>query len=205
MLFVSHNMATIQNLCQRVIWLVNGQVDLEGDAEQIISKYLTSSADHSGEIILNQEYKKKGFWFRKVFVVNVKGNVSSVFDVRESIKICLEYELKQNIRGLEIAFSIVNAWGVKLFTIERSFHLAYQLSPGIYIGEVDIPGHFLAPGSYFINVASYLTNVEILSFHQSIVSFKIEETGSCMAIYKGQNIGVVLVDFPWKELSINKT
>ncbi len=54
-LFVSHNMATVTTLCERAIWLVNGQVNLAGDAEQITSKYLTYGAEHSGEIILSKQ------------------------------------------------------------------------------------------------------------------------------------------------------
>jgi lipopolysaccharide transport system ATP-binding protein len=39
-LFVSHNMATVTTLCRRAIWLVNGQVNSEGDAEHI-TQYLS--------------------------------------------------------------------------------------------------------------------------------------------------------------------
>ncbi len=39
-LFVSHNMAAIQNLCQRVIWLKDGQVEKVGPTEQVVNAYL---------------------------------------------------------------------------------------------------------------------------------------------------------------------
>ena len=40
-LFVSHNMASIQNLCTRVMLLSNGTIDNIGETEEIINYYLT--------------------------------------------------------------------------------------------------------------------------------------------------------------------
>jgi len=203
-LFVSHNMATVTTLCQRAIWLVDGQVNLEGDVEKITSKYLTYGAEQSGEIILAKQSQNQRFWFKKVSLLDVKGNVSSVFDVREPIKVRLEYEVAQNVKGLEVGFRVINSSGIIIFTVDRSFHLSSELSKGSYLAEVDIPSLFLVPGCYSIDIGSHIPNVEILSLHQSLISFEVEETGSRMALYKGLNFGVVLVGFPWKELSINK-
>ncbi|OMP31798.1 ABC transporter ATP-binding protein [Mangrovimonas sp. DI 80] len=43
-LFVSHNMASIQNLCDRGLLLKNGQVEFIGDIEDTITQYLTMDA-----------------------------------------------------------------------------------------------------------------------------------------------------------------
>ena len=47
-LFVSHNMTAIQSLCQRVIWLHNGTVRMDGPTDDVVRAYLstyTSLAD----------------------------------------------------------------------------------------------------------------------------------------------------------------
>jgi lipopolysaccharide transport system ATP-binding protein len=139
--------------------------------------------------------------------LDAKENVSSVFDVREPIKVCLEYELAENINGLEVGFKVINSSGISIFAVNRSFHLYSDLLRGSYSAEVEIPALFLAPGCYSIDVGSHIPNVEILSLYQSLMSFEIEETGSHMALYKGLAFGVVLVDFAWKEspvISYNK-
>jgi len=201
-LFVSHNMATITTLCQRAIWLTNGQVNMEGDTEQITSKYLTYGAEHSGEIILTKQSQNQRFWFNKVSLLDVKGNVSSVFDVREPIKVRLEYEVAQNINGLEVTFRVINSSGICIFTVDRSFYLSSELVTGNYLADIEIPSLFLSPGCYSINVAAHIPNVEILSLHESLIIFEIEETGSRMYQYKGVDIGVVLVEFPWTETKL---
>ena len=41
-LFVSHNMAAVQNLCTRCVWLDDGRVAAEGDTKDVINRYLNS-------------------------------------------------------------------------------------------------------------------------------------------------------------------
>src|SRR5215213_3721859 len=43
-LFVSHNMAAVENLCSRALWIDQGQLRLDGDPKEVISAYLTASA-----------------------------------------------------------------------------------------------------------------------------------------------------------------
>ncbi len=47
-LFVSHNMASIRNLCTRGIVLENGQVDFKGTTEESVAHYLTKGGDVEG-------------------------------------------------------------------------------------------------------------------------------------------------------------
>ncbi|MFM6686380.1 MAG: ABC transporter ATP-binding protein, partial [Dolichospermum sp.] len=51
-LFVSHNMATVTTLCQRAIWLINGKVHQEGNADWITSKYLIYGSELSGDVTI---------------------------------------------------------------------------------------------------------------------------------------------------------
>jgi lipopolysaccharide transport system ATP-binding protein len=46
-LFVSHNMAMIDNLCQRVIWLKDGRIARDGAPNDVISSYLTDLSQTS--------------------------------------------------------------------------------------------------------------------------------------------------------------
>jgi len=41
-LFVSHNMAAVESLCSRSIWLAQGRVQLDGPAHEVIEAYMNS-------------------------------------------------------------------------------------------------------------------------------------------------------------------
>jgi lipopolysaccharide transport system ATP-binding protein len=54
-LFVSHNMAAVANLCQRTILLNAGHVDLYGPTHEVIERYVTQGADRSTVDLLDRE------------------------------------------------------------------------------------------------------------------------------------------------------
>ena len=200
-LFVSHNMATINALCEKIIWLSHGHVEMEGKAEQITSKYLLHGVDNLGEVVIDNNNLDKSFWFKRLSLLNQEGNVTSVFDIKEPIKINLEYYVTQCINNFEISIRVYNSSGIPIFSTDRSSSLCSKIIAGNHISEVEINSLFLVAGSYTIDVGAHIPNIEVLSLHQSLLSFEIEETGSNMALYKGADYGVVLVNFPWKELN----
>lgn len=73
-LFVSHNMASIQNLCTRVMLLNNGTVDTIGDTEEVINYYLKKFRNEEvlKELSLRTDRKGDGrlrfldYWFENV-------------------------------------------------------------------------------------------------------------------------------------------
>ena len=52
-LFVSHNMAAVENLCSRGIWLAQGRVQLDGPVREVIEAYMGSfaSADSASKAL----------------------------------------------------------------------------------------------------------------------------------------------------------
>lgn len=200
-IFVSHSMATVTSLCQRAIWLVKGQAWQDSDAESVTSKYLTYGAELSGDIVLTDKPQPdQRFKFNRVSLINSSEETTGVFDVREPIKVHIEYQVMQQCSDLEISFQVQNSFGVLIFTVNRSSSLASEVNPGCYMSEIEIPSLLLVPGSYSIDIAAHIPMVEFLSRFQSLMSFEIEETGSPMARYAGaSSYGVVFVDIAWKE------
>jgi lipopolysaccharide transport system ATP-binding protein len=199
-IFVSHTMSTITTLCHKAIWLSHGHVKMLGDAEQITSKYLMQGAKHSGEVIFKNDDSNQKFCFKRLALLNSAGDVTSAFDIREPIRIFLEYYAYQLLKNLEVSFRVYNSSGIPIFSSNRSSSIASELTAGTHLSEIEIPSVFLVPGSYSIDIGAHIPNVEIFSHHQSVISFEIEETGSGMALYKGSSHGVVLVNFPWKQI-----
>lgn len=198
-LFVSHNMAVLSSLCQKTIWLLDGRVHSMGNSAKITSQYLTYGSQNSGEVYISNQNINREFSFDRVFLCNEHSCVTSIFGVQSSIKVCMKYSLNRSFEKLEIGFKVVNSYGIAIFSVNRSFNFDYSILQGEYLAEVQIPSSFLAPGQYTIDIAAHIPYIEILSFHESIITFEIEETGSNMALYKDHNFGVLLVDFPWQE------
>jgi lipopolysaccharide transport system ATP-binding protein len=43
-LFVSHNLAAVENLCKRAVWISDGQIRMNGDSREVIRAYLKSTS-----------------------------------------------------------------------------------------------------------------------------------------------------------------
>ncbi|MNP57642.1 Teichoic acids export ATP-binding protein TagH [compost metagenome] len=41
MVFVSHSMTTVENFCDRAIWIRNGKIVMDGDTKKVCDEYLT--------------------------------------------------------------------------------------------------------------------------------------------------------------------
>ncbi len=197
-LFVSHNMATINSLCEKTIWLSNGQVKMEGITEEITNQFLIQGSDRTGEVVINHDSSNKDFWFKRLSLVDSKGNITSVFDVKKPIIIQLEYYASQSI-DLEIALDIRNSSGVLIFSILRSVSIGSKLTLGNHIAQIEIPSLFLVPKMYSIDIAAYKEHTGFFSYHKSLIAFEIEETGSYLARYQSSECGFFFVNLPWQE------
>jgi lipopolysaccharide transport system ATP-binding protein len=198
-LFVSHQMSSVTTLCNKGIWLVNGQVEMTGDVEEVTSQYMLYGSDRTGEVIFHPPSKPSSFAFKRFALLNHAGETTSVQDVRHPIRLQIEYSAESMQRNLEISFRVNSAMGEVIFTAHRSVSCGMLVEKGSHLAEIEIPPLFLVPGSYSIDLAAHVPGVQLLAHHPSSLSFEIEETGSPMAQYHGQAYGKVLVDFPWRE------
>jgi len=198
-LFVSHNMAAINNLCDTALWLNKGKLELIGDVEQITSKYLFYGTESSGEVFFPDKNLDSRFCFKKLALLNNESEISTVFDIRQPIKIQVEYHATSSLNNLELSLRVYNSLGTPIFTTNRSSFCNLEMTKGTHISEIIIPSMFLTPGQYSIDIAAHIPNIEVISNHQSIASFEVEETGSNMLAYKGLDHGVVILNIPWEE------
>lgn len=151
-LYVSHNMATIRNLCSRCIVLDKGKVVFDGDVEKAIGVYIhgKDEKDSIGEKIAKLPADKSF----KLLSVRLKqdGRDITSGNVRNSrpLDIEMSYETKKKESGFRVFFDLYDDEGNRLF---RSFNDGQQsgisdVSPGLYVSKVSIPENLLAGGDY---------------------------------------------------------
>ena len=94
-LFVSHNMASIQNLCTRVVLLHNGMIDMIGETESVINYYLKKFRNAEIASDLNNRKDRDGsgflkftsFWFEDMANQEKISLIPSGFAFRMLLKI----------------------------------------------------------------------------------------------------------------------
>lgn len=199
-LFVSHNMGAITNLCRSSILLDRGQVVFTGSASEGVSKYLHSVKERScGEVVL--EKTSSPAYFTKIAILDANDQPTTTVDLTLPFKMYFEYDVLRPIAGLDLAFSLFDRYGTHIFysSISKSpnpINLDHQ--PGHYIAEVDFPINFMAPGLYMITSLLYQANIYSFDTRDKVISFSVIDSGSKDYIYAGEDLGAILVDFEWR-------
>lgn len=110
-LFVSHNMTAVQNLCKKSILLEHGKIKMFGDTNRVIGEYLSTNFLSQGIDNLKLRKDRKGSGKVKMtsfFVEDHKGNKVSHLETGKFYTFCLGYEAEKlaAISKLEAAISI---------------------------------------------------------------------------------------------------
>lgn len=113
-LFVSHNMAAVKNLCRRGIILEHGSIKYEGDVDSCVSKYL--SASHGGQSFeLRDRTDRVGGKRFRFIELTMKGSENeSLTQVLSGEKLTIEidYECEERLQGnLIVAVHFMDAFG----------------------------------------------------------------------------------------------
>lgn len=181
-LFVSHSMPAVARLCKRVILLENGRVRMDGPSHQVISSYMSSDVGSSavrewddaatapqGEVVI----------LRAVRVRRKDGTIGDAMDIREPIRVEMEFEVKTGGHLLQPFFRFMNEENVCLFCVpEADPEWVRRPRPvGRYVTTAWIPGNLFAEGRIFVDVALCLLNGAVVQFVESnAVSFQVIDT-----------------------------
>lgn len=205
-LFVSHNMSAITQLCTKGIYLKTGVLIQNEQIDKAVNTYLLAgtSEDSFIDLTINSEgfNRAKKMYFRKIGISPLEGENSNELDIRHPFKIGLEYEVVTPISNAEISVRIDTSTGLTIFTTFESDcdPSSKNRKPGIYEVEIIVPKMFLMPGTYFITVAAHNPMVEMYDFYENIIRFTINDTGTNYTIYGDyQKVGIIINQLKWKE------
>jgi len=149
-LFVSHNMVSLSNLCQRTIVLDKGQITFDGKTEKAIKFYLNNSNIVVSDDI-NRIKLRDGFGRIKFSKVEITDETQ--IQTGNEFRVQLYYEiLDKNIQLTKIALSIWKADGTRLIFLNTLMSNKILSNNNKSI-ECIMPNLPLVEGQYKLNVA----------------------------------------------------
>jgi lipopolysaccharide transport system ATP-binding protein len=177
--FVSHNMPAITRLCERVLLLEEGRLLADGPAHQVVGAYLNAGLGTTAARAWADRSKAPGdevVRLRAVRVCNAEGQISETFDIRQPVKIEMEYEVL--IAGYDLMphYHLYTDEGIHAFTtLDTSPDWQGRPRPaGRYLSSAWVPGNFLAEGTVFVEVG-IVTNEPRVSrvYERDVVAFQV--------------------------------
>lgn len=155
-LFVSHNMSAVSQLCEYGILLNNGLVELSGDSTNVIQQYFKTGYDNElrPAIDLYRSYNNSNAPI-KLTDVYIKGFESIIpkMEMGKQPEIRLKLEVLEHIQNANVSVTLYNIEGVKVgmaFSWDDGFYL--NVSPGIHELKFRLLNTILSPGLYTVSI-----------------------------------------------------
>lgn len=165
-LFVSHNLTTVNSLCDTCLLLDKGRVEMVGPTENVTQAYFGSGHEAGSGTNLDFGADRPGDDTAKLCgakLIDTNGN--SI----EFVKIDQEF-------GVEITFEVLkdNSKIIPNLHVYTQGQCAFVSSPtriqplqgGVYRATMWIPAHFLNEGVYFVNLAATTMVPQTVHFHE---------------------------------------
>ena len=180
-LFVSHNIGAIHNLCRQCILLDHGQVIKHGNTNDVINFYIESNFKEISEYTQPRDTKKP-INLRRVVLLNNQGNpCSQIRYDEENVKICIEYEVNEDISGSCVWFSLRTMEGIVAFEstdMDEGTQQLHLRRKGYYRAIISLPEKWLNQGLYYIIVGIVQYNPLIIYDRAETIQFSILDIGT---------------------------
>lgn len=208
-LIVSHNMASIMNLCQRAILLNAGKVVADGRASEVVQQYMASVCSAGGEVVWPDRNKAPGNDIVRLHAVRilqngVEGHTKDV-DISKEVLIQITY---WNLHEGALLYSTIilkDQMGTLVFASSNHKSISLTEDPwygrpqptGLFQSVCHIPGNFLNEGLYSVTVivGKVVAETQVLVDH--VLSFKVHDTGEMRKEFYGGWGGVIRPRLAW--------
>jgi lipopolysaccharide transport system ATP-binding protein len=196
-LFVSHNMAVVEKLCQRAIVLQNGRIDFQGDTEDAIHHYMNKMLDAT---------KAEGHTFNLSVATDRRSHVGKLLTRLElygtddlpvlegvrlgsGLKLKIHFELPKPTRSFDIGIGFESMFGQRIFTAHSLFEpdrpTGERVGPQVLVCE--IPSFTLMPGLYTMKVWLDINHAEadLINYAARVNVLESDYYGSGKAPWNG--------------------
>lgn len=201
-LFVSHNMAAVESLCNRACLLDRGRLVATGGVDEIIARYLESGSDLSGDIDLVGHMGRLPHHqpiLQRLRILNASGQPAP--SVRIGGDLRFEIDLKSATRHAArlLAIRVINSRGLKLMTCRTNHSgLASFVVHGSHTASCTIRNMRLIPGRYQLQLI-------LLGEHQKLdeitagLEFEVLPlTNEPLDVVPASTSGVIVAEEAWE-------
>lgn len=153
-LFVSHNLQAIKNLCQKTIILNNGELFASGKTEEALRSYnelirdVKIEEDTDIDNYMNRRGKGK-IRFSGIEVSDTYGNKRFNFELSEGVRFKISYKVFEEMKGITLTVALMSGLSKECLTLAHYEITDKTVSPG-ETGEaiIEFPEINMKPGEY---------------------------------------------------------
>jgi lipopolysaccharide transport system ATP-binding protein len=207
-LFVSHNMMAIKNLCSSALVLRQGRTEFRGDVSTAIEHYLNDKTEIAGEVSWDKPDTAPGDHSVRLKSVKIvsEGAVTGQPRIDKEIEVQIEYwNLEKDSRRL-VSIHVFNSLGLMLFS-SSNLNMATTIPDpwarekypvGLFRTTCAIPASLLNNGMHSLHLFINAGMQDVIIFRRNIISFEVQEPRDNRFEYLGEWLGAVRPKLLWQ-------
>jgi lipopolysaccharide transport system ATP-binding protein len=203
-LFVSHNMTAVNNLCARSILLQRGKIIADGPSSEVTRTYLRSSeatTQSCWQFAAPADGSKCAF-VRAVSIADPDGEKRESYELTQDAVIEMRYHLREPIRGLTMGLQILseenNETIISLSDSELDLARLETRPAGDYVASVRIPARLLNTGIYSLRIGMSRSRHDIYDVVEGLTFQIVDTVGIVMFLGYERKGSLLSVQLPWK-------
>ncbi|MFN8207213.1 MAG: ABC transporter ATP-binding protein [Bacteroidales bacterium] len=175
-LFVSHNMSTIRNLCQQAMLLTNGKVKYSGPSNEVVNLYEENFLNRTEAFWINNEKNKYPSRLERIEIRNKTGDVINEFFTSDEIYVHIFIKNYEALKNAKIGFDLLHDGAVVFRTQQVDSLNSAELTPNTeYEFICKIPSWLLNHGEYQIRPLFSIHCAESLTtIFDNIISLNVK-------------------------------
>jgi ABC-type polysaccharide/polyol phosphate transport system ATPase subunit len=192
-LFVSHDLATVEKVCDRVVWLKNGRVMTIGEPKRVVDAYLQDVAEkqekdferhrQDGPAVPTGEDRREDRWGKReieitrVRLKSLAGQEKHVFSPDEGMEIEIEVVARSRMEDFVFGIGLFNSQGISCYGTNTNLE---EYEPVAIEGEGRVAFRIeklsLVNGTYYLDVAVHKSDGYPFDYHRNLYSFLVSST-----------------------------
>jgi len=204
-IFVSHDLATIERICDDVIWIKKGKIEMRGYPKRVTDAYLEyvgkkdevkTLAQHGEEEKLSGREKEKRWGSREIEISNVRmfdGNDKEKYIFRADEPLAIQFDVDARAAEDDFVFGIgvYNGDGINCYgsnTLLENY--AARRIQGKGRVRLMVPALGLVNGTYFLDVAVHKRDGYPFDYHHFQYTFRVTSSH--------RDVGIARIPHSWE-------
>jgi len=204
-IFVSHDLSTVDRISDEVIWLKEGKIEMLGYPKRVIDAYLEyigkkdekkaevkhREEEKEGEENLEKRWGSQEIEIHNVKMIDQKGKEKYIYEPDEPFSIEFAVDAKKKEDDFVFGIGIFNSEGIQCYGTNTFIEDFKSLSiSGKGKVNMHIPALNLINGTYFLNVAVHKRDGYPFDYHHFQYTFKVTSSE--------KDVGIARIPHQWQ-------
>ena len=200
-LFVSHNLTALRNLCTTGLLLNGGQPEAFGKIGDVLNQYASHRTSGNNDAVeLLERHPGKPAFIQRVAVMAEGADWGAPLSVGAAFSIRTTIEMRESNMDVGVFLHCHDANQNRVFSTGSFFNAelnGVKLTKGPHEFVCNIPGHLLNDGEYTLDVMLVRDRNEVLMTESAILTFHIHDEPLGVEGWNWPPTGVIRPKWAW--------